>query len=123
MFPPVAQIPDDDTLPPVKFGRPIRLPQSAWQRAFAGLCLFLWLNLLLSAVLPVFHRHAHADASSPTHQCAVTAVQQGKVAFHAPAPVVAVAPPTHVLETAQAISVSLPNFFYLLSPGRAPPVV
>ena len=93
----------------------------AIKRPVAGLLLLLWLNLLALAALPNLHTHVHKDAASPTHQCAVTAVEQGKLIFHTPAPVVAATPQAIQLEPARLVSVSLPAIAYRLAPGRAPP--
>lgn len=93
----------------------------AIKRPVAGLLLLLWLHLLALAALPNLHTHAHRDADHADHQCAVTAIQQGKFVFHTPAPVVAAAPQAVVLEPARLVSVSLPPIVYRLAPGRAPP--
>jgi ABC-type phosphate transport system substrate-binding protein len=105
----------------MKLAKTICFRNGALKRSVAGLSLLLWLNVLALAALPQLHTHVHADAHSPTHQCAVTAVEQGKFVSTAPAPVMVAAAPTFELETAFPISVSLPAIALRLAPGRAPP--
>ena len=93
----------------------------AVKRPVAGLLLLLWLNLLALAALPQLHHHVHADAASPAHQCAVTAVTQGKFVFQPAAPVFAAAPHAIDLEPARLVTLSLPAISHRLAPGRAPP--
>jgi hypothetical protein len=93
----------------------------AMKRSVGALLLLLWLNVLALAALPQLHAHVHAEANSPTHQCAVKTVAQGGFVFHAPAPVVVVVSPTLELEPARLVSVSLPAMALRLAPGRAPP--
>ena len=105
----------------MKFGWTICFRHGAVKRSVAGLSLLLWLNVLALAALPQLHTHVHADATSATHQCAVTTVAQGNFVFHTPAPVIVAALPTLELEPARLLSVSLPAIAYRLAPGRAPP--
>ena len=105
----------------MKHGWNICFRHGAIKRPVAGLLLLLWLHLLALAALPQLHHHVHADAASPTHQCAVTAVEQGKIFFHAPTPMVVTVSHTFELEPARLLSVSLPAISQRLAPGRAPP--
>ena len=105
----------------MKLGWTICFRNGAVKRSVAGLSLLLWLNILALAALPQLHAHVHADANSPTHQCAVKTVEQGGFIFHTPAPVVVTALPLLEQEPAHLISVSLPAIPHRLAPGRAPP--
>jgi hypothetical protein len=107
----------------MKLGWIICFRNGAVKRSVAGLLLLLWLNVLALAALPQLHTHVHADASSPTHQCAVTTVSHGKIICYTPASVVVAAAQTFELEPARLVSVSLPAISYRLAPGRAPPAV
>ncbi|MCX6894143.1 MAG: hypothetical protein NTZ16_01260 [Verrucomicrobia bacterium] len=107
----------------MKLGWTICFRHGAIKRPVAGLLLLLWLNLLALAALPRLHTHVHADAASPAHQCAVTAVEQGKFVFHAPTPVFAAAAQAIELEPARLVSASIPASSHRLAPGRAPPTV
>lgn len=91
------------------------------KNAGAGLLLFLWLLTTAMAISPVLHRLIHSDAAGADHQCAVTALHQGK--FHSDVPVVASYVPVSPVFAAPASFVSVPRSTipYLLVPGRAPP--
>ena len=93
----------------------------AVKRSVAGVLLLVWLNVLVLAALPNLHAHVHQDAASPTHQCAVTAIEQGNVSFQTPAPVMAEPIQTIALELTRLFSVCLPAIPYRPDLGRAPP--
>ncbi|MFM2295759.1 MAG: hypothetical protein RLZZ350_2172 [Verrucomicrobiota bacterium] len=105
----------------MKLGWTICFGNGAVKRSVAGLLLLLWLNVLALAALPQLHVHIHADANSPTHQCAVKTVEQGGFVFHTPALVMVAAVPTLELEPARLVSFSLPAIANRLALGRAPP--
>ena len=91
------------------------------KNAGAGLLLFLWLLTTAMAVSPVLHRLIHVDADGADHQCAVTALHQGK--FHSDVPIVTSRVPVSPVFAAPAsfVSVLRSTIPYLLVPGRAPP--
>lgn len=93
----------------------------AVKRSVAGLILLLWLNVIAFAALPRLHSALHRDASHAEHQCAITAVHQGKLHFSGPL-VVSVEPlPAAPAEPAGFASLFLPAIPHRLAPGRAPP--
>jgi len=98
-----------------------RRVRSVLKNAGAGLLLFLWLLTTAMAVSPVFHGLIHADAAGADHQCAVTALHQGK--FHSEVSVVSSSVPVSPVFAAPAsfVSVLRSAIPYLLVPGRAPP--
>ncbi len=93
----------------------------AFKRSVAGLLLLAWLAVLAAVLLPRFHSHCHADAHNPAHECAVTALEQGKFIGQSPVLIFAVVPPSIYVEPARLVSVCLPAMPHRLAPGRAPP--
>jgi hypothetical protein len=88
-----------------------------------GLLLFLWLSTTAMAISPVLHHLIHANADGPDHQCAVTALHQGKVHSSTPAVVRPVPVVSGFVLPLPEVSVSLPAVLNRLALGRAPPAV
>ena len=88
----------------------------------AGALLGLFLGVFALAQSESLHRHFHADAGKPHHQCAVTMLQSGQVetpvCFVTPTP----APTITVLEVV-AQTTFVPSADFSLPPSCGPPAL
>jgi hypothetical protein len=88
-----------------------------------GLVLALWVATSVIAASPQLHRLLHQDAQHLNHYCLYTQLSQHSfLAGFTPA--LAPQPPTFITRAPSlSSSESLPSFDYVVSHGRAPPVL
>src|SRR5258707_9222779 len=91
-------------------------------RAIGAVLLLLFTSLVALAASPHLHQVIHADANTPGHHCAISALSQGQIeppvcdALLCPAPVPSYYSTPFVLCVFGGV-------VELLPPGRAPPIV
>jgi hypothetical protein len=92
------------------------------RRAWALICLLLFVGLQFASVSDQLHDALHADTHHADHTCVVKLLSQGQV--DAPDPVVLILPATLSLPLSLVLEpLAFSSVEYLLQFGRAPPPV